>query len=297
MQNERITWEDLRVLLAVSRGASFLAAGQALGLATSTVARRISALEAHLRARLVRRSSSGTSMEKSAASLLKLAERIEAELAVTARDLSPEPEKIAGTVRLSVGDGFTRFGARVAAAFRREHPEAHVELVAEQRMADLPKREADLALRAARSSSDAVITKKIGELLYGVYASEEYLRRIRAARISRSNFAAHDFVIYEGFLENQPEVRWLRARGAARFPFRANNTDGIVEGAILGQGLAALPTLLADSVPTLRRLRLEEDPPCKSVFIAMHRDLRTVPRVRVLSEIIAREFAQGAAPK
>ena len=37
-RNHTSNWEDLRVLLAVSRGASFLAAGRALGLATSTPA-------------------------------------------------------------------------------------------------------------------------------------------------------------------------------------------------------------------------------------------------------------------
>ena len=42
------TWDDLRVLLALHRHQSLLAAGAALGLSTSTVARRIEALEQSL---------------------------------------------------------------------------------------------------------------------------------------------------------------------------------------------------------------------------------------------------------
>ena len=293
MQNERITWEDLRVLLAVSRASSFLAAGRALGLSTSTVARRISVLEGHLGSRLVRRAASGTTMEPGAASFVDLAERIESELAVAARDLSAEPEKLAGVVRISVGEGFVHFVARIAAAFRREHPETLVEIVVDQREADLPKREADLAIRTIQSTSDTVLTRKIGELRYAVYGSEEYLRRSRSTRVTLQSFASHDFVIYEGFLERLPEIRWLRERGAARFPFRASNTDGVLEGAVSGQGLAALPMLLADSGATLRRIRLDEEPPSKPVFLAMHRDMRSVPRVRGLAEAIASECARA----
>jgi DNA-binding transcriptional LysR family regulator len=292
MQNEVVSWEDLRILLAVSRATSFLAAGRVLGLSTSTVARRVSVLESHLGAQLVRRGASGTTIEPGAKELVELAERIEAELAVTARDVRAEPDKLAGVVRVSLGEGFVRFVAGVAAAFRREHPETLFELVAEQRVADLPKREADLAIRTVKSTSDTIVSRKLGELRYALFASEEYLRRARSARVSRENFSEHDFVIYEGFLERQPEIRWLRERGAERFPFRASNTDGILEGCVAGQGLAALPTLLAGAVPALRRIRLGEELPSKPIFLAMHRDMRAVPRVRAFFDVIAKETSR-----
>jgi DNA-binding transcriptional LysR family regulator len=293
MQTQNLTWEDLRVLLAVSRASSFLAAGRTLGLSTSTVARRIGVLETHLRSRIVRRTASGTTIEPGASSLVELAARIESELAVATRDLSAAPEELAGTVRVSVGEGFVRLCARVAAAFRREHPRTFVELAVDQRVADLPKREADIAIRTVKSTSDTVVTRKLGELRYALYASDEYLRRARSARATRDDIPAHDFVIYEGFLERQPEVRWLRERGAVRFPFRASNTDGILEGALCGQGVAALPVLLADGVPTLRRIRAEEELPSKPVFLAIHRDMRSVPRVRALAEALANEFTRA----
>jgi DNA-binding transcriptional LysR family regulator len=183
-----------------------------------------------------------------------------------------------------------RFVAAVAAAFRREHPETLFELVAEQRVADLSKREADMALRTVKSTSDTIVSRKLGQLHYGLFATEEYLRRSGSPRVSRESFAEHDFVIYEGFLERQPEIRWLRERGAARFPFRASNTEGLLEGCIAGQGIAALPTLVAERVPALRRLRLDEDPPSKPIFLAMHRDMRAVPRVRAFFDVLANEI-------
>lgn len=295
MQNERVTWEDLRVLLAVSRGSSFLAAGRTLGLSTSTVARRISALEAHVGARLVRRAASGATIEPGSRSLVELAERIENELAAASRDVRAEPEKLTGTVRVAIGDGFARFVTQVVASFRREHPDTFVEMVVELRVADLAKREADLALRTARSTSDTIITRKVGEFRYGVYGGEEYFRRQRRQRVSLADFPEHEFVIFEGALERQPEIRWLREHGAARFPLRTNCIEGVLEGAIAGQGLAALPTVIADPVPALRRLRLEEDPPSKPILVAMHRDMRSVPRVRAFADALANEVARVLA--
>lgn len=102
---------------------------------------------------------------------------------------------------------------------------------------------------------------------------------------------------YEGFLERQPEMRWLAERGAKRFPFCSSNTDGVLEGALAGQGIAALPHLLADEHPTLQRLQLDEDPPDKPVFVAMHRDLRKVGRVRALGEALGDTLAQALAEK
>ena len=71
------TWDDLRVLLALHRHRSFLAAGKALGVSTSTAARRIEALEAALGRPLVHRSSGGTSVEPGALELVTLAEQLE----------------------------------------------------------------------------------------------------------------------------------------------------------------------------------------------------------------------------
>lgn len=91
MKTAALSWEDLRVLLAVCREKSFLAVERELGLSTSTVAKRVSVLETHLGARVVRREASGATLEPAAMPLGDLAERIEAELAFTARDVKAVP--------------------------------------------------------------------------------------------------------------------------------------------------------------------------------------------------------------
>jgi DNA-binding transcriptional LysR family regulator len=104
MQNKQPGWDDLRVLLAVHRGGSFLAAGLELGVSTSTVARRVSTLEAELGRVLVHRTSQGTLLEADTLQLVLLAETFEQALATHRRDArSP----YAGVVRVSVPDGLS----------------------------------------------------------------------------------------------------------------------------------------------------------------------------------------------
>src|SRR6185436_14387048 len=124
MENKTPAWDDLRMLLAVSRHGSFLRAGVALGVATSTVVRRISALERAVGRPLVRRDAGGSSLEPEAARLTELAHQLDLGLATFRRDRS---SSFTGTVRITAGDGFVPAVVRAAARFRRDHPETLIE--------------------------------------------------------------------------------------------------------------------------------------------------------------------------
>jgi len=67
-------WNDLRLLLAVARRGSFLQAGELLGLATSTISRRISRLESSLGEPVVERAVDGARMTARGRMLVDLAE-------------------------------------------------------------------------------------------------------------------------------------------------------------------------------------------------------------------------------
>src|SRR5688572_24450465 len=175
MQTEDPTWDDLRFLLEVHRGKSFLAAGKALGVATSTVARRLDGLERALGRALVHRGSGGTSIDADALGLLALAEQMELGLAALRR--GPSAERIAGTVRISASEGFARPLVRVLAQLRVKHPELQLELAAESRLADLARREADVGIRIARSSSPVLVEKATGKMALGVFAARGYVER------------------------------------------------------------------------------------------------------------------------
>lgn len=288
-----LPWDEFRLLLAVHRSGSFLGASRELGVSTSTVARRIDALEAVVGRVLVHRTSRGAQLAPEAQPLAAAAAMFERSLAVASRDdLSP----YAGVVRLSAPEGLGPAMATAAARFHRLHPETQVELRIESRFVDLAAREADIAVRGGRSSSKVLIEKPLGEVRAALYASAEYLaRRLPSRALQSGDYAAQAFVSFES-AQNSRAV-WLEQRGATRFSFRSDSFEARVRAAEEGVGLVELA--VGDAVNYPKLIRVATDPlPTLTFYLTMHRELRRIPRVRGLALAIAevgREYLAAQA--
>lgn len=281
MQSAAPSWDDLRVLLAVYREQSFLGAGRALGLSTSTVARRVDGLEAALRRPLVRRSTDGTTLEPDALPLVALAEQLELGLESVRR--APDHSAVAGTVRLSMGEGFVRPLARFVAELRTRHPSLQFEIASEHSFVDLARREADIGIRKARSTSKVLVQRSVGALAFGLYASQSYLdRRLRSARVTDEEFKRLDFVGHDKSLSRLPQSQWLSARGVERWALRSNSDLAIEEAVLGGMGLALMAEPQARALSGLVRVQCEDEPPSLPVFLAWHHELSRVERYRTV---------------
>ncbi len=282
------TWDDLRVLLAVHRHQSFKRAGDELGLSTSTTARRIEQLEAAMGRVLVVRTSRGTAIDPGALRLVELAESLELGLRAARR----HDEELRGTVRLSTGDGFAGPLVAVLAELRRRTPETVIELVSETRLVDVGRREADLAIRTARTSSAVVIERRLGSLRFALYASKAFVERRLGATttLTPREFERLEFVGPLGQHDQAPQSRWLQALGAKRFGFRANTDTLVLEATRQSQGIAVLAELVGDADPLLQRLEVGAPGPLIPVWLVFHRELREVPRVRAVAKAIEAAF-------
>lgn len=284
-------WDDLRILLAVHRGRSFLAAGKALGIATSTVARRIEALERALGRPLVHRGNAGTVLDADALALVALGEQME--LGLDALRRGATGERIEGTVRISASEGFMRPLARVLARLHLAHPALKLEVVSESRMADLGRGEADLGLRIARSKSAALLEKRLGRLRPSVFAARSYVeRRLPGARLPRSLAARHAWVGFDASLARLGAEVWMRAYGARDFVLRSSSAAAIEEAIASGMGLGVL---VVDQGAALDLVRIETDdsPPDIDVFLALRRDAKDTPRVRAVARVLEAELRRA----
>lgn len=289
MQTRPPSWDDLRFLLAVHRDKSFFGAGKSLGVAASTVARRVDAIERKLGRVLVHRSNDGTALDPDALRLVALAEELELGLASLIRD--GRDAEVSGTVRVSLSEGFVRPLVPLLARVQAKHPALSVEVISEARIADLARGEADLGIRIVRSASAPIVSKLLGRASTAVFASREYVdRRLRSARLSRSIAGTHDWVGLDASLERLPQEQWARAYGAGRFTFRSNSVIGIEQAVVSGMGIGVLGVVQASSLPGLVKLDVETTPPPVEVFLAFRRDARKTSRVRV----VAREIEADA---
>ena len=280
-----LSWDDLRIFLAVQRRGSHGGAARLLGVDPSTIGRRVAVLDAALGARVFDRTPAGVTLTPEGATLLLRATRIEEEALALERELGGADARITGTVRLTASDGILHYLVLPALdELRRVHPGVTLDLRPDTRSLDLARREADVAIRLARPRSTSLVARRCGSLRQGLYASQSYLAR-RGTPRAPEDLVHHDFVGFDASLDDLPHVRWLmRLVSEPKWTVRATATTPQVVACLEGAGLTILSTFVATRelrlVPVLSTLR----PPDREVWLVFHQDLRKTARVAAVVE-------------
>jgi len=287
-----LAWDDLRYFAVVARTGTLTAAGREIGVAGTTVGRRIAALEKRLRARLFDRTGDGFALTAAGGSLIEQARALEQGVIDLERRASGHDARIAGTVRLAASDTFAiEFLARELAPLRHAHPDLELELVSGQSSLNLMKREADLALRTgAKPTQPSLVVKRVGGVALGLFASAAYLKKhpFRGYEM----WKGQDLIGFDGEMQQSSAGKWLddNIRGA-RVVIRVNHLIVAGEAAAGGWGIALLPSWVG------RRRGLHQIGPdpayTNDVWLVVHEDLARVPRVRAVFDAVIAATHRG----
>jgi DNA-binding transcriptional LysR family regulator len=280
-------WDDLKHFLAVARGGSLTAAATALKTSTATVARRITALERRLGARLIDRTQAGSTLTESGQAIRRRAEEVEQAVLAVEREALGRDLRPAGTVRLTTTDDIASLAvAPYLSEFARRHPEIVLELAAARDVINLSRREADIGLRTVRPTRGSFLVRQAGWWNLGLYAARTYadahglvpgLRSLaRAAIITWTPDSAH--------LRGGP---WFaeHARGAT-VVFTANSRRIHHVACKAGLGVAILPCLAADRDPDLVCLLPASRVISTELWLVVHRDVARTARVRAVMDFL-----------
>ncbi|PZU14021.1 MAG: LysR family transcriptional regulator [Sphingobium sp.] len=272
---------DLMLFLAIVREGNMVAAGKRLGIDQSTVARRLTALERDLGARLFDRSSRGVSPTPAAFALLAHAERIESELLAASASVAARDDVVEGVVRLATTE---MFGAYLVAphveALHRRHPRLTLELATQSRSTSLAKREADIAVMLTLPPRGRLIGRKLTDYRLGLYASLDYLER-NGTPASMDDLHRHHFVSYIEELAGFPEMIALdQLLPGASVRFRSTSAAAQQAAVAAGMGIGMLHLFSAEQDERLVRLLPAEVESWRSYWVVMHADLQQLPRIR-----------------
>jgi DNA-binding transcriptional LysR family regulator len=276
-----LDWDDLRFFLAVARGGSLSAAARTLEVTQPTVGRRIAALERKLDAKLFIGGARGQSLSTTGRRMLAHAEHMELDAVAAERVAFGRDAGLRGHVCLTASEWLLNsLIAPAVAAFCARHAELELELLAETRHLSLMRREADIALRPSRFDEDDVVQREVGEMSFGLYASDAYLAAHGVPDFA-SGAAGHRLVAMSTSLRKVPEVTWLPTIvPRASVVVRCNGREPMLILALAGVGLACLPRVLGDRTPRLRLLPTPGLAPVRTLWLCVHRDTRALPRVR-----------------
>ncbi|MFS0894380.1 LysR family transcriptional regulator [Microbacterium sp. 179-I 3D3 NHS] len=244
--------DDLLVLLAVARTGRYTSAGQQLGLNHTTIARRITALEAQLGGRVVSRADGGWELTALGTKAIAAAEQVERALG----DLDAHGgARIEGLIRLSATDGFSGFVAAPAMAeLQRTHPDVRLEIVTGTRQASQQRAGADLEVVVGRPQVRKARAVHLADYALGLYASRDYLRRHPTP--ARVDDLAGAPLVY--FIESMLHVDSLddvrRVVPGMTDAVASTNVYVHVDATRGGAGFGLLPAFLADPHDDLVRV-------------------------------------------
>lgn len=285
---QTLNWNDLRFFLAVARGGGLMAAARRLKVDQTTVARRLSALEAAIGARLIDRSPRGVTLTGQGLALVEYAERIEAETVAAAERLGVEGQPLSGTVRLATPEAFGAWlVAPAARAFHEQYPGLQLELVPESRSVNLSRREADIAIGLSRPTQGRLVARRLADYTLGLYASRAYLDE-RGPLISLADLPGRPLVWYIDELIDVPELRYLdQVADGAPTMFRSNSIAAQQAAVASGLGFGVLHKFAASQDPRLVRVLPDALNLKRSYWLCAHADQARIPRVRAVMNFLS----------
>lgn len=283
-------WSLYRTLLAVLDDGSLSGAARRLRLTQPTVSRHIDALEGAFGADLFVRSQRGLAPTELALSLRSHAETIAASAAALVRTASGTIADVVGTVRISASEvvGVEHLPP-VLARLRRDHPRLVIELALTDRVDDLVRRDADIAVRNTEPTQEALLARRLPAVDLGFHAGRDYLDR-RGTPTSIEQLADHDVI---GFDAETPAVRAMLAHlpGLDRSSFALRTNSNLAQLAAIraGFGIGLCQTALAAREPSLLRV-LHEVTFALPLWIVMHEDLKSNARYRLVFDTLVDAF-------
>jgi DNA-binding transcriptional LysR family regulator len=172
------TLQNMRVFVRVVEAGSFTAAAQSLNSTTGAMSRAVSELEAHLRTRLLNRSTRRLALTTAGERYLKRSQQILADVDTAEEEASCAHERPSGALRMhsfaSIGQHYV---LPAISRYRALYPEVTVELTLSQRMPDLFEGTADVAVISASTLPNSdLVSLPLGTTFSILCASPAYVR-------------------------------------------------------------------------------------------------------------------------
>lgn len=275
--------DDLALVLQLVRGGTLAEASRRLGRDHSTTFRAIKRLEQQLGISLFTRTRTGMEPGELALELAAHAEAIEQRMAQARELLAGGEAQLRGTLRVTTTDTILHgVLLPVFDVFAARYPNLEVELVATNQLANLSRRDADVAIRATRKPPEHLVGADLGTITASLYASERYLRD-RAA----PSPAELDWIAPDDSLAEHPSVAWRRAQFPHVVPrFRCNSILGVADAVKSGLGIGVAPDFLLRGVAGVRAIEPRIAALDIGLWALAHPDIRHLQRVKALFEFL-----------
>ncbi|OWV70870.1 transcriptional regulator [Rhizobium sp. R634] len=287
-------WNDLKFFLAVANSRSLSAAARRLGVSTSTVSRRITALEQALGSTLFRHHFDGYEMTEAGIGLLAPAETAEASLKAFERSARDSSESVSGMVRI---DAPELLGQQILipnlGGLMQDYPGIQLDIRSSVRPAPLATQQSDIALRIVPPERGSYRMRTVGKVTFGFYINRSYLE-LYGKPSNERDLHSHRVIGWSEDLRYLSMSIWLEEIFADCQPaMRLSSFTAQLTAVENGLGIGVLPCFAAcrtDLVPVL------EDVPklTLDLWLLVQDQAARTPRFQIVKEQLIKILTENA---
>ncbi len=242
----------MQTFVRVVETGSFSAVAREQSATQGAVSKQVAALERHLGAKLLTRTTRALSLTDDGERYFDDARRLVAEVAEAEGQVRRGEQQLSGWLRVAASVGF---GTRVLRAhvhsFLSAHPEVKIDLRLHDGFIDLVEHGIDVAVRIGNLADSTLVARRIGSIRRAVVASRAYVMRTSAIRPLPQvpeDLKRHPCIVYTelrsrnlwDFKSPDGSAVAVRVEG----PLQTNTADIVRAAVVDGVGIAYSPTWL-----------------------------------------------------
>ena len=286
-------WDKLRIFHAVADAGSLTHAGEVLHLSQSAVSRQIRALEESLDTTLFHRHARGLILTEQGELLFDATTSMSKRLETASARIRDSEDEVFGELRVTTTTGFGNLWLvpRLSKLYE-QYPNLKIDLMLDERVLDLPMREADVAIRFKEPSQAELIRRRLMTVHMRLYASKEYLH-VNGTPQSLDDLSSHRIICQN---IDSPQI----AAGAnlvreilthsVRSTLTVNNYYSVLEGARQNLGIGVLPDYLIEDFTQLTHVLPDVESAGVPAYMAYPEELRQSKRVEAFRDFVMEEI-------
>ena len=238
---DSLVWDDLRLFVALADEGSLRRAAARAGVSSTTVLRRVAALEALCKGRLLDRNPEGARPTLLGQQVLDIARTMQGPVADLERLIAGhrgERRWVSITVTQGLGVNWL---IPNAASFQAEHPMIGVDFRISNTVADILRFDSDLAIQMTPPTAADVVAIKLGRMHFELFASRDYLEA-HGRPTTVEALRNHRFIEqWDGHVSNGHLVNLLGPVRAIQVVIKVQGSAGAIAAIERGLGIGALP--------------------------------------------------------
>ena len=293
----RLSWDNMRLLLALADAGSFRSAAVVAGVSLNTIRSKIDRLERQFGTPLLHRSLEGTRLTQEGHELVSIARQMAALGSRASRVQRAGTQRSHSTVKISVTEGLGTFWlVPRLVEFREAHPGLRVELNCDMATSDVLFRDVDIAVQLTKPTSHDFIVRRVGTMHLMPFASDSYLRKYGTPK-SVADAAKHQLVWQQAdqFAVDALPLFVDSALADNIISVQTNTSSAHYWAVSEGAGIGFLPTYARAFSRSTRPLdigvRLRRD-----IYIVHHPDAVRFPEVRQALDWLTDAFDKSKFP-